>query len=260
MSLRISSNAHPSVSQSQASLLSQSSSQPLNNRNPYESFHLRPRQPLQPPPPYHPHPPPPRVEGFRAREELYRLKQVVINRFNHWHHGGYRHFLAWDADRSAHIAPHIPIPPKLGPFPGWESPLLRRGGGGGGHGQPRDNLLSITRLEPMRAHPRGRFGHLAGLAAARGFHVRKSRKQKRARHLARWLEEGFGRVVAFKFKKLLGMGGQGAVFLFEMVGEDGTKVPVVVKGSIRHDRDGNDPFTEEKENLVVSNTCFLWPG
>lgn len=50
------------------------------------------------------------------------------------------------------------------------------------------------------------------------------------------------------------MGGFGAVFLLNMIGESGAKVPIVVKGGVQSDNNVEN-MDAEKNNLVVSTWC-----
>lgn len=55
-----------------------------------------------------------------------------------------------------------------------------------------------------------------------------------------------------RYKRRLGQGGYGAVFLFEMVAERGVSHSVVVKASTREMLINADPFEDELANLNVS--------
>lgn len=58
--------------------------------------------------------------------------------------------------------------------------------------------------------------------------------------------------VGFKFRKRLGAGGQGAAYLLDMVADDGRKVPIVAKASIRSDINGDSGIRDEKNAMMVS--------
>lgn len=55
-----------------------------------------------------------------------------------------------------------------------------------------------------------------------------------------------------RFKRLLGMGGFGAVFLFELVGQKGKNIPIVIKGSLKPPPNDHQAFLNEINHLAVS--------
>lgn len=70
--------------------------------------------------------------------------------------------------------------------------------------------------------------------------------------------EGDFRPARYRFRKVLGFGGAGAAFLFEMRDGDGVALPVVVKASMSV---GRRDMQKEKENFVVSASVpFLFPS
>lgn len=81
-----------------------------------------------------------------------------------------------------------------------------------------------------------------------------ARRDNRGRERDRLTTRLVGRFqpAGLQFKRRLGQGGFGAVFLFEMVGDKGVTYPIVVKASTREARDGEDAFRDELRNLNVS--------
>lgn len=180
---------------------------------------------------------------LQAARELRWLKQTTIDRFEAWHLGRDQ----WcrgrgdvDSERMRSIA-RIPIPPRRYPWPGHQQPGAAGPAGTGVGAAP----IHLSRLN-MIGQPR-RLRRLLQTVMPRP--PRKRAKVAVAGMLQRQLAVGFT-PAGWKFKRRLGMGGFGAVFLFEMVGENGLKVPVVVKGSIRAGRG----LFEEYQHIVVSGT------
>lgn len=172
----------------------------------------------------------PNAAAVRAAHELRWLKQTVIDRFAAWHLGR-DYWCGWDGDRRLPAIARIPIPPNRGAWPGH--------------------------LRPVRAVGNGmhRLPQLKRMGSPRGLHRVIGRMKPRAPTTSRAVAGALQRQIAaefkpagWKFKRMLGMGGYGAVFLLEMVGENGLKIPVVVKGSIKAGRG----LYHEFENVVAS--------
>lgn len=84
----------------------------------------------------------------------------------------------------------------------------------------------------------------------------RSQQQKDPRDLkAELLEKPIQadfRPAGFTFRKRLGIGGQGAVFLLDMVGEDRKKIPIVAKACVGRESGSDDALKGEKEAMMVS--------
>lgn len=163
----------------------------------------------------------------RRLEQILRwTKQSLIDRFAHWHMG-LRHWNAWDEARRAPTIAQIPIPPRPGRWPGH--PRVTRG-------------TRLPRLHRVEAEP---GPVMRGLR--RAVPMPRRPREVRADVVRRRLGPDF-QVAGWKFKRRLGMGGFGAVFLFDLISERGQRLPVVVKGGLG----GGDSLYREIENIAVS--------
>lgn len=89
--------------------------------------------------------------------------------------------------------------------------------------------------------------------------VQEDPRDVRAKQLETPVAESF-RPAGFAFRKRLGVGGQGAVFLLDMVGEDGkTKIPIVAKACVGQNSGQGNALQHEKEAMMVSVAEFCLP-
>lgn len=176
----------------------------------------------------------------RRAEQLDYTKRVTHDRFRSWH-AGYEAWASWDEWNRAHAIRRYRIPLRDGQWPGHTL-------------GPRPGGLAGEAIRPRAGRRQRAVWAVRDRMNAEGRMVRRLRREAEAgrEELAR---EVLGRMerrfvpAGFKFKRRLGMGGCGAVYLFEMVGEGGVRKSVVVKGSIVvDDREG---MRDEKGNMVL---------
>lgn len=159
----------------------------------------------------------------------------------------------WNRDKRKPQWTQFPIPLHGGEWPGH--PLLRQG-------EELDALMSYQlrllqdpqRLGTVRGifnrvrRPLNRVRRLIGRPRDGGPEDSSRRKMDR---LNAHLVSDFA-PAGIRFKRRLGQGGFGAVFLFEMMGEKDSTYPIVVKGSTREMLDDSDALGDEINNLNVS--------
>lgn len=173
----------------------------------------------------------------RQAENLRWTKQRTTDLFARWH-AGPRAWHAWDEWSRREAIERIPVPPRLGGWPGHERVVQG------------DRLPQIALLQPES----GRFARgMRRLDVGRGAAERRRRRRAEKERLgaADVLRREIGKqfeVAGWRFRRRLGVGGFGAVFLFELVSETGQRLPVVVKKGL------GDPssLSREKENIMVS--------
>ncbi|KAJ4403108.1 hypothetical protein N0V82_010703 [Gnomoniopsis sp. IMI 355080] len=192
----------------------------------------------------------------RAAEEraLLRTKQCHTDRFL-CYHASLEHWLLWNRDRRRSIWAQFPIPLHQGNWPGH--PPVRAS-------EELDALLSYQlKLRENRQIPggvRGVFnrGVRRPLSRARGLIDRfrgrdlEGYTRRKVNGLEARLVKDF-EPTGIRFKRRLGQGGFGAVFLFEMMGGKGSSWPIVVKGSTRELLDDSDGLGDEIDNLNWMN-------
>lgn len=187
----------------------------------------------------------------RAADEraLLRLKQSLTDRFL-CYHISIDNLLYWDRDQRRPFWTRMPIPLHQGEWPGHP------------HVPPGEELDMVFTYqqaldEDEDSRQRVTQSVRGLLHRLRRIHRNRSRprnddvRRSAADRLTTKLVSKF-QPAGIQFKRRLGQGGFGAVFLFEMVGEKGVTYPIVVKGSTRELRDGSEAFSGELENINVS--------
>lgn len=178
------------------------------------------------------------AQAARDRRRLIHTKRSITSRFRAWHRG-LAYWGLWNEAQQFYFMQFIGIPPRAGPFPGFnrpnraQFPVLQRMAG---------------RRQPLRGFMRRVVNRL------------RRRNQNRApqdpkERLAEMLEEPLAAIVepaGCRFRKRLGVGGQGAVFLIDLVGQDGRKIPIVAKACVGRNIGQDDALRQEKEAMMVS--------
>lgn len=217
-----------------------------------------------PPPPILGAAPPPTTAA--SNSHFVNFKRAIIDMFDHWHMG-YDAITNYDRTAREEEFKKIPIPPRSGPYRGFQWPPEER--------RVKVNIFlmdatassgSVIVNPPRgfreRLRRRRQFGSgdddenedgSRGRQPRRRSYMKGMEREQRkvTRNLGRALADGF-KPAGWAFKRILGAGGYGVVFLFEMVGQDGERIPVVVKGSLRKGPDGIASMKKEAENIVVS--------
>lgn len=194
----------------------------------------------------------------RAADErhLLRLKQSLTDRFL-CYHTSIDTLLYWDRDQRRPLWRRMPIPLYQGEWSG-HPPV-----------QPGEELDAVFSYQ--QALDEDEESRQQATQSVRGLLHRLRRIHRNRSRPRNHDDDGGGgggrrptpdrlttklvgkfQPAGIQFKRRLGQGGFGAVFLFEMVGEKGVIHPVVVKGSTRELRDGPDAFSGELENINVS--------
>lgn len=186
------------------------------------------------------------AQAARQRAMLLYMKRAVISRFRAWHRG-LGAYSQWNEAREWYYFQQIPVPPRPGPFPGFKPPAQVQ----------FPPLMRMTAIPGVARRRRS-----LGVAVRRlmGRVRRRNRSQQqpeadprdvRAEQLEKPIAADF-QPAGFTFRKRLGVGGQGAVYLLDMVADDGRRIPIVAKACVGRDTDNADALKEEKEAMMVS--------
>lgn len=197
----------------------------------------------------------PDVARVAEDRHLLRLKQSLTDRFC-CYYMSLDNLLYWDRDQRRPFWSRMPIPLHQGEWPG-HPPL-----------QPGEEMDSVYTYQ--QALEEDEDSRQEATQSVRGFlhrlrriHRNRSRPRKDDHGRRNAADDrlttkltGQFHPAGIQFKRRLGQGGFGAVYLFEMVGEKGVTYPIVVKGSTRELRDGPEAFSGELENINVSCLCY----
>lgn len=180
------------------------------------------------------------AQDARLQARFHYMKRAITSRFRAWHRG-MEAYGQWNEARAWYFTHMMRVPPRSGPFPGFNPP-------------DRVRFPPLFKMA-LRGPPR------PGLMSRLRARIRRQRNQSqqqgqdprdvKAKQLEKPIQEDF-QPAGFTFRKRLGIGGQGAVYLLDMVAEDGRKIPIVVKACVGRESGSDDALKEEKEAMMVS--------
>ncbi|ROV86701.1 hypothetical protein VMCG_10932 [Cytospora schulzeri] len=182
------------------------------------------------------------------RDRLRDLKILMTDRFGQYRLGVQQFNTYDEAEREAYRL-FINIPPRRGRWPGH--PRQRDA--------PRQTIYQMLKPAPRQKARARAKGALVGLLRWRPGRGGRGNQQgnNNARRARKAAEGMVGRLrrefrpARFRFRRILGFGGFGAAFLFEMRDGEGLGVPVVVKGLIGGRGEQVRAMEREKENFVA---------
>lgn len=178
------------------------------------------------------------AEAARDRRRLLHAKRSITSRFRAWHRG-LAYWGLWNEPQQFYFMQFINIPPRAGPFPGFNRPNRT---------QFPVLYKMADRSQPLRGLMRGMVNRVRRRNQNR---PRPDPRVKRAEMLEKPLAEAVEPAGCI-FRKRLGVGGQGAVFLMDMVGQDGRKHPFVAKMCVGSKTGQDDALRHEEEAMMVS--------